>query len=129
MIYEFNLSKQPNFSKVISEGFTESMDNRCNIARENVGEAVTPSCGDPGSNTHNDFALRSTYSSAEVEQLKFLRILDLVTDFRMRSVDVTATKRFNLLSNHHYLKETGALFMRRIHRVENSLANLFLGPH
>ena len=101
MIYEFNLSKQPSFSKVISEGFTESMDNRCNIARKNVGEAVTPPRGDPGSNTHNDFALRSTYSSAEVEQLKFLRILDLVTDFRMRSVDVTATKRFNLLSTHH----------------------------
>ena len=142
MIYEFNLSKQPSFSKLISEGFTESMDNRCNIVRENVGEAVTPSCGDPGSNTHNDFAICSTYSSAEVEQLNCLRIHDLVTDFRMRSVDVTATKRFNLLSTHHdchwnelflsnhnYLKETGALFWRRIHSVKSSLASLFLGTH
>ena len=120
VIYEFNLSKQLDFSKVISEGFTESMDNRFTILRKNAAEAVTSSCEDPSSNTHSDFVILSTYYNAEVDQLKCLRILDLVTDFWMRWVDVTASKLFNLLStnndchgtelflkNHHYLKETG----------------------
>ena len=119
-IYEFNLSKQLDFSKVISEGFTESMDNRFTILRKNTAEAFTSSCEDPSSNTHSDFVIRSTYYNPEVDQLKCLRILDLVTDFWMRWVDVTPSKLFNLLStnndchgtelflkNHHYLKETG----------------------
>ncbi|MEM7365358.1 MAG: hypothetical protein AAF525_15155 [Pseudomonadota bacterium] len=101
VIYELNLSKQLAFSEMISEGFTESMDNYRTIMGENAAEVIARSCTDPDSITHSDFVILSAYYSSEVEQIQRLRILDLVADFGMRWEDVAASKLSTLLSTHH----------------------------
>ena len=101
VVYELNLSKQLAFTELISEGFTESMDNHRTLMGENAAEVIARSCTDPDSITHHDFVILSAYYSAETEQIYRLRILELVADFGVEWEDIAETKFMTLLSTQH----------------------------
>lgn len=126
VVYELNLAKSFTFAEMISQGYSETMQDSRTIMGENPAIAIAKSCDAPDSLNAEELVILQAYYNSELSQVARLRSLEAVADFGV-PWQVFAEQLFRpILATEHgrwWLREATAGDQQLINIVQNILVS------
>lgn len=81
VVYELNQAKSLTFAEMISQGYSESMQDSRTLMGENPAVAIAKSCDAPEDLTSEELLILRAYYNAQMSQIERLRSLEAVAAF------------------------------------------------